>query len=175
MVYISSPVEALLARSISEWVIWHCGLCRFSCVSQRPHTQGPVWAAWTQPIGPTLSGLGLELQPPRPLQTDVDPAHPSSLAQPLSIMGFAKQGASERNTVGWDAASHNSTYRLLLAPTPLQSQLETHVLGQNEMPFEISHVLTLHAPTYFANKETFFHMQKKEKRLLSFFFFFFLS
>lgn len=65
MVYISSPVEALLARNISEWVIWHCGLCRFSCVSQRPHTQGPVWAAWTRPTGPVL-WAGARAGPPLP-------------------------------------------------------------------------------------------------------------
>lgn len=125
----SSPVEALFARSISEWVIWHCGLCRFSCVSQRPHTQGPVWAAWTRPTGPVL-WAGARAGPPLSLQTDVDPAHPSSLARPRSIMGFSKQGVSKRNTVGWDAASHDSIYRPLLAPAPLlRHQLETHILG----------------------------------------------
>lgn len=36
------------------------------------------------------------------------------------------------------------------------------------MPFEINHVLTLFAPTYFANK-TFFHMEGKRKALFSFF------
>ena len=76
-----------------------------------------------------FSGLGLELAP-LSLQTDVDPAHPSSLARDPSIMGFSKQGVSKKNTVGWDAASHNSIYRPLLAPTPLmRHQLETHILG----------------------------------------------
>lgn len=59
---------------------------------------------------PTLRGLSEQLGPglwapfppsvPPSLQTDVDPAHLSSLAQPPSIMGFfffsSKQGASKR-------------------------------------------------------------------------------
>ncbi len=65
MVYFSSAVEALLARNISKWVIWHCGLCRFSCVSQRPHTQGPVWAAWTRPTS-SVFWAGARAGPPLP-------------------------------------------------------------------------------------------------------------
>lgn len=94
------------------------------CVTTPPHFRG-----LSEQLGPGLQALfsGLGLEPaPLSLQTDVDPAHPSSLARPPSIMGFSKQGVSKRDTMGWDAASHNSTYRPLLAPTPLlRHQLET--------------------------------------------------
>lgn len=123
VVYVFSPIEAPLAKSISAWVIRDRGLRWFICVSQRPHTLRPVWAACTQPTG-LIFWTGAEA-PPSSLQTDVDLAHPSSLARPPSIMGFAKQGVRKRETVGWDAASHDSLCRPLLAPFPL-SDGSTH-------------------------------------------------
>lgn len=125
-------------------------------------------AVWAEAMGCVLwigcSGLwagssSLQLGP-LSLQTDVDPAHPFSLAQPHSIMGFSKQGASKRNTVGWEGAGYIcicrawrlSSYKL---PFLLKHQLETHILRPNEMWFEINHMLTLFTPTSFSNKICF--------------------
>ena len=141
-------------------------------VTTPPHS-GSVSSAWAQAQGPAHWSLGLiRGLSPLSLQTDVDPVHPSSLAQTPSIMGFYKQGVSMRNTVGWEGASHNYIYRPRShthTHTPfLRHQLETHILRPNEMRFEINHMLTLFNPTSYSNER---HRVGKKRTVFSFLFF----
>lgn len=125
MVYIFSPVSSSCKKHIrvSHLTLWP--VLVHSCVTTPPHS-----GACLRSLDPAYRPHSLDWgnsDSPSSLQTDVDPAHPSSLARPPSIMGFSKQGVSKRKTVGWDGASHNSIYRPLLASAPfLKCQLETY-------------------------------------------------
>lgn len=125
---------ALLGRSMrpanpSESSDTAAGLRRFTSVSPRPHAQpGPR----PRPVGPAASLL-------HSLQTDVDPANLSSLAQPPSIMGLSffpfssnpllssfLKTRSLQEDMQWNGiqpVSDSATYRLGYAKHKLASRI----------------------------------------------------